>query len=406
MTTLLTEKTVKVVKSTVPVLAIHGEAITKRFYQMLFEAHPELLNMFNQTHQKEGKQPQALANSIYAAAQHIDQLEAILPVVKKIAHKHRSLNVFPEHYPIVGNYLLLAIKEVLGDAATNEILDAWGEAYQVIADVFIGVEKEMYQEAENKHGGWAGFRSFVVTKKVVESDVITSFYLEPADQGELPDFHAGQYVSVKCKRHGDPFVHLRQYSLSALPNQKEFRISVKREDAKQDKPEGVVSSFLHHSVKEGDILELTSPAGNFTLEASSNKSIVLLSGGVGQTPFIGMLHQLASEESINDITYIHAAINGKHHAFKEEVAELTQRNEHIKAYYCYEQPNEGDAGLYQFKGLLNQSILKEIIQNPINKDYYLCGPVPFMKAVKKALVDMNVADENIHVEFFGPTMSV
>ena len=89
---------------------------------------------------------------------YIDNLEVILPVVKQIAHKHRSLGIKPEHYPIVGKHLLLAIKDVLGDAATDEIIDAWAEAYGVIADAFISVEAEMYDEAANQQGGWDGFR--------------------------------------------------------------------------------------------------------------------------------------------------------------------------------------------------------------------------------------------------------
>src|SRR5690606_5710012 len=125
--------TIAIIKSTVPVLETHGQAVTKRFYQRLFEAHPELLNIFNHANQRQGRQQAALANSVYAAAANIENLSAILPVVRQIGHKHRSLGVKPEHYPIVGENLLAAMKDVLGDAATPEILDAWAEAYGVIA---------------------------------------------------------------------------------------------------------------------------------------------------------------------------------------------------------------------------------------------------------------------------------
>lgn len=128
-TTGLDEQTREIIKATVPVLKEHGEKITKRFYQMMFENHPELKNIFNQTNQREGKQPRALANTVYAVALHIDNLEAILPNVVSIVHKHKSLNIKPEHYPIVGEHLLLAIKDVLGDAATDDIIDAWAKAY-------------------------------------------------------------------------------------------------------------------------------------------------------------------------------------------------------------------------------------------------------------------------------------
>src|SRR5690554_1065295 len=132
-TSMLDKKTIETVKSTVPVLEEHGTAITSQFYQLLFRNHPELKNIFNQSNQRQGRQPQALANAVYAAALHIENLEAILPVVKQIGHKHRSLNIRPEHYPIVGENLLKAMKLVLGDAATDDIIDAWAKAYGVIA---------------------------------------------------------------------------------------------------------------------------------------------------------------------------------------------------------------------------------------------------------------------------------
>src|SRR5690625_2618839 len=187
-TNLLDQKTRDIVKSTVPILEEHGTAITKSFYRQMFNDHPELKNIFNQTNQRKGDQPKALANTVYAAASHIDNLEAILPVVKQIGEKHRSLNIKPEHYPIVGKYLLRGIKDVLGDAATDDIMNAWERAYGAIADVFISVESAMYKEVKNAPGGWVDFRNFRVVKKVVESDVITSFYLAPADGGVFPPY--------------------------------------------------------------------------------------------------------------------------------------------------------------------------------------------------------------------------
>jgi len=178
---------IEVIKSTVPVLEEYGEKITTRFYQQMFEAHPELLNIFNHANQKQGKQQRALASTVYAAAQYIDNLEAIIPVVTQIAHKHRSLGIKPEHYPIVGTHLLGAIKDVLGDAATDEIIDAWGQAYGVISDAFISIEAEMYDQAQSQQGGWDGFKNFIVDRKVKESELITSFYLKARD-GKLAKF--------------------------------------------------------------------------------------------------------------------------------------------------------------------------------------------------------------------------
>ena len=137
---MLNQKTIETIKSTVPVLKEHGLEITKTFYKTMFTNNPEVKELFNMDRQESGEQPEALAMTILAA----DNLEAILPAVKKIGSSHVNSSVRAEHYPIVGKNLLLAIKEVLGDAATEEVLNAWGEAYEVIAKVFIDVEKDIY----------------------------------------------------------------------------------------------------------------------------------------------------------------------------------------------------------------------------------------------------------------------
>ena len=141
---MLNQNTIDIIKSTVPVLREHGVEITTAFYKRMFENNPEVKAMFNMDKQESGEQPKALAMAVLAAAQNIDNLEAILPAVQKMCKAHVNANVKPEHYPIVGENLLAAIKEVLKDAATEEVLNAWAEAYEVIAKVFIQIEKDMY----------------------------------------------------------------------------------------------------------------------------------------------------------------------------------------------------------------------------------------------------------------------
>ncbi|WP_025025901.1 NO-inducible flavohemoprotein [Caldalkalibacillus mannanilyticus] len=403
---MLSAQTIKVIKSTVPVLEVHGQAITKRFYEMMFSNHPELLNIFNHAHQKQGRQQTALANSVYAAAKHIDELEKILPVVKQIGHKHRSLGVKAEHYPIVGEHLLMAIKDVLGDAATEEIIQAWAEAYGVIAQVFIDVEKEMYEETEHQEGGWAEFRTFFVDKKVQESKVITSFYLKPRDGQMVSSFLPGQYISVKIKDSNDEYTHIRQYSLSDSPGKSHYRISVKREQGK-DLPDGKVSNYLHDQINEGDTLEISAPAGDFTLDMSSRLPVVLISGGVGITPMMSMLQTLVESQSEREVTFIHAAINGDYHAMRDDVENLAVDHKNVKSFFCYEAPTEKDRvdGKFDKEGYIDLAWLKEIL--PSNEaDFYFCGPLPFMKAIRQALLDWNVPQENIHFEFFGPAVDL
>ncbi|MEC2073432.1 NO-inducible flavohemoprotein [Alkalihalophilus marmarensis] len=400
---MLSKETISIIKSTVPVLEVHGTKITTRFYQMLFERHPELLNIFNHANQKQGRQQTALANSVYAAALHIDRLEEIIPVVKQIGHKHRSLGVKAEHYPIVGETLLDAMVDVLGDAATDEILAAWGEAYGVIADAFIGVEKEMYEEAENQDGGWADFREFVVAKKVVESDVITSFYLQPYDGGQIAEFKAGQYVTIKVKPEDSEYTHLRQYSLSDASGKDYYRISVKHEN------DGVVSSYLHEKVIEGDKVELTAPAGDFVLNTDSDKPVVLIGGGVGVTPMMSMLNTLVEVQPEREVIFIHAAENGAVQAFGKHVEELASANYQVKNYTVYANPTTADVelGAFDLKGLIELKWLKCAVNDvAAEADFYFCGPVPFMRVMKQYLAEMGVSDERVHYEFFGPAASL
>jgi nitric oxide dioxygenase len=403
----LNTKTIDIIKSTVPVLEVHGTAITQRFYHLLFTSHPELLNVFNHANQKQGRQQAALANAVYAAAVHIEKLGAILPVVKQIAHKHRSLGIKPEHYPIVGQNLLAAIKDVLQDAATDEILQAWAEAYGVIADAFIGVEAELYQKAEQQAGGWKDFREFRIVRKEQESQVITSFYLVPQDGGSLASFDPGQYVSVKMQIPGDENTHIRQYSLSDRPGMPYYRISVKREDGIQDNPDGKVSVFLHEQIQEGDRVWLSAPAGDFRLNAGTDRPLVLISGGVGLTPLVSMLNTVVEADPARPVTFIHSAKDGDVHAMKEHLLKLDQVNPQLSVYFCYEKPTSADReeGNYHKEGYIDLPWLQSVVQDA-DADFYFCGPVPFMKAVYKALKEWNVPAGNIHYEFFGPAGSL
>ncbi|PEJ56625.1 NO-inducible flavohemoprotein [Bacillus sp. AFS002410] len=403
---MLSQKTIDIIKSTVPVLEVSGTEITSVFYKNLFTNHPELLNVFNHTNQQKGRQQTALANTVLAAAQNIDKLETIIPVVKQIAQKHRSLLVKAEHYPIVGQHLLGAIKEVLGDAATEEILGAWGEAYGIIAQVFIDIEKEMYNEAATQEGGWSEFKEFTVINKVEESDVITSFYLKPKDGSSVPTFLSGQYITVRSQIPGEEYLSNRQYSLSDSPGKEYFRISVKRE-AEENQPLGKFSNYLHNQVNVGDSLELTAPAGDFTINTENASDVVFLSGGVGITPLISMAKSIATSQPNRQVSFISASRNGKLQAFENELNELKKQLANYNLTFVYENPSEEDLKNNNFKkqGYIDTEWLKNNMKSN-NADYYVCGPVPFLKSIITSLKELGIKDTQIHYEFFGPSMSL
>lgn len=397
---MLSTQDIETIKSTVPVLEVHGNDITRHFYKLMFEHHPELLNIFNHANQHKGKQQAALAGMVYAAAKHIDQLESVLPAVKEVAQKHRSLGIKPEHYPIVGKYLLIAIKDVLGDAATEDIMEAWKNAYQIIADTFIQIEAGMYEDAEKQPGGWEGFRPFTVANIVDESEVIRSFYLKPEDGLPLSQFIPGQYISVKVDIPGEQYTQIRQYSLSDAPGLPYYRISVKREHAQGDLPAGKISNYLHTQLQEGSTLWLSAPAGEFKLELNDHRPLVLIGGGIGITPLISMLHSELSQPAKREIKFVHAARNGQVHAMGSHIRDLERTEDRLTAHFCYSQPlPEDDA--HDKTGRIDQAWLADIVSTT-DAHFYFCGPSLFMKDLRSMLLDWGVQEQDLHYEFFGP----
>jgi nitric oxide dioxygenase len=143
----ISQKTIDIVKSTAPILKQHGQQITTRMYEIMFHNYPYVKAQFDLSAQANGTQPAKLATAVYSYATHIDDLEALKAMVEKIAHRHVKTQVLPEQYPIVGECLLQAIQDVLGNAATKEVITAWTEAYQRLAEVFIDREQQIYQTA-------------------------------------------------------------------------------------------------------------------------------------------------------------------------------------------------------------------------------------------------------------------
>ena len=390
---MLSEETRTIIKSTAPVLEDHGVTITTRFYQRLFEEHPELLNIFNHANQAQGRQQTALAKTVYAAAIHIDNLAEIMPAVIQIGHKHVSLGVKAEHYPIVGAHLLLAMKEVLGDAATDEIIQAWSDAYGVIADAFISVEKSMYQKTAAQENGWIYFKDFTVARKVKESEVITSFYLKPADGSNVPQYTPGQYISVRVLIPGEKYTMIRQYSLSQASKPDEFRISVKRE-ADND-PNGVVSNYLHKSIEAGGQLEASAPAGVFVLDETKKSPVAFISGGVGITPMMSMFESVAVSSPERKTTFLHGARNRSQHAFDEDIRRYAEGMQDVTYKTVYSDEPEG---------FITRTLLEETVDP--SGEAYVCGPVPFMVSMIRELRNIGMPEGHIHYEFFGPAMDM
>ncbi|WP_213308978.1 NO-inducible flavohemoprotein [Paraburkholderia sacchari] len=400
---MLSQKTKHIVKATAPVLADHGYDIIKHFYKRLFEAHPELKNVFNMAHQEQGQQKQALARAVYAYAENIEDPSSLAAVLKNIANKHASLGVRPEHYPIVGENLLAAIKDVLGAAATDEIISAWAQAYGNLADVLMGLESELYEHSSGQLGGWTGWRTFVVREKRPESSVITSFILEPADGQPVVNFEPGQYVSVAVAVPALGLQQIRQYSLSDMPNGHSYRISVKRESGGSHPP-GYVSCLLHDHVNVGDEIKLAAPYGSFHIDVNAKTPIVLISGGVGLTPMISMLKR-AIQDPQRRVVFVHGARNSSVYAMRDRLREAARTYANFSLIVFYDDPLPQDAAGRDFDhaGLVDVKTIKDAILLP-DADYYICGPIPFMRMQHDALKELGVREARLHYEVFGPDL--
>jgi nitric oxide dioxygenase len=394
---MLSEAARPYIDASVPVLREHGLAITTYFYNSMFAAHPELKNIFNMSNQANGVQQQSLAAAVFTYAANYRTPDALTPVVERIVHKHASLGIKAEHYPIVGQHLLEAIKAILGDAATPELLAAWDEAYGVLANILIDAEKKLYAQA----GVAAGELQTLVVKEVrKESDNVTSFYLQTPD-GKSPGlFHPGQYISVAITQNG--MRQLRQYSLSDAPEQPWWRISVKRENENQ--PSGLLSNWLHDNVKAGDTIQTSAAFGDFKPGIDGSAPIVLLSAGVGITPMVSVLNTLAERNPNRRVLFAHAARHGRHHPLRSDIRVARSKLKALTEVQFYETPDANDqAGVdYQHQGRMSLDWLN--LEQVSDANIYLCGPTPFMQQQWKDLIAAGVAPSRIHREVFGPDL--
>ncbi len=385
---MLSNSTIDIVKSTAPLIAETGPKLTAHFYDRMFSHHPELKDIFNLTHQDSGSQREALFNAIHGYAANIDNIEVLLPVVEKIAQKHTSFNITAEQYQIVGSHLLATIDELFSPG--QEVLDAWAEAYGLLAQVFIDREEAIYQETENQKGGWRGTREFKLVSKLQESDVITSFTFEPVDGEAVVDYKPGQYLAIYLSAEQFDNQEIRQYSLSDAPNGKSYRISVKKE------PLGVVSKYLHDVLSVGDVVKLAPPSGDFYFNSEETSPIALISGGVGITPMMAMLESVKASHQA-PIHWLHATDNAQRHGFKQHLKTLEETHALVTSHTWYREGKEGNV----HSGLMDLSKIESSIDWQ-ETQFYLCGPVVFMQSIAKQLLNLGSKENQIHYECFGP----
>lgn len=249
----------------------------------------------------------------------------------------------------------------------------------------------------------ARWRPFKVTRIVDESRTIRSFHLRPADGAGLVPHIAGQHLPIRVTLPGDDTPVIRTYTLSVAPSDAVYRISVKRD--------GTVSRHLHASVTVGDVIEARDPAGGFTIDAGGRRPAVLLAGGVGITPLLAMLRHVVYEglrtRRVRPTVLVQAARSREDRAFARELADLVgQAQGAVRLVRVLSEPDDAVAGLdYDVAGRIDMALLARIL--PFGDyDVFLCGPPAFTQGLHDGLRGLNVADDRIHAEAFGPSALV
>ncbi|KOU00632.1 hemin transporter [Streptomyces sp. NRRL F-5755] len=404
---MLSTTSAETVRATLPAVGSAIGEITPLFYDKMFAAHPELLrDLFNRGNQANGSQRQALAGSIATFATYLVEHPDERPdaMLERIAHKHASLGVRADQYPIVREHLFAAIAEVLGDAVTEEVAAAWDEVYWLMANALIALEERLYAAAGTPGGDvWREYR---VTGRLQETDDVATFVVQPVDGGPLPASRPGQYVSVQVELP-DGARQIRQYSLSGRPDAG-LQFSVKRVTGDAaGSPAGEVSNYLHDHVQGGEVLRVSAPFGDVVLD-EGDRPLLFASAGIGCTPMIGMLSRLAADGSARRVVSVHADRSPYTHAFRAELRQLTEKLDNATAEVWYEQPEDGGAGegageaITFHEGLIDLSR----VEIPAGTIAYLCGPVPFMKAARAQLLEAGVPAADIHYEVFGPDLGL
>ncbi len=252
---------------------------------------------------------------------------------------------------------------------------------------------------------WNGWRKFCVAKKVMECDDICSFHLVPHDKKALPDFLPGQYLTFNLDIPGQAKPVVRCYSLSDCPRPETYRVTIKRIPPRdKDAPPGLASTFFHEQVKEGDILDVKAPSGQFYLDPAGTGGVVLIGGGIGVTPVLAMLNTLIAQGSRREIWFFHGIRNRAEHVMKQHLEAIAREHPNVHLQVCASKPDP-DYQLgrdYQHEARVSVDLFQKVLPSN-NYDYYLCGPGPMMQSVTEGLKEWGVPDKHIHYETFGPS---
>ncbi|HAA32248.1 MAG TPA: oxidoreductase [Cyanobacteria bacterium UBA8553] len=276
-------------------------------------------------------------------------------------------------------------------------------------------DKRAIQNLDNSQSNQLSFdsntginwRKFVVIRKIKESEEITSFYLKPEDNREISNFQPGQFLTIKLDIPGQNKPVIRTYSLSDYPEPCDYyRLSIKREPKPErlDVLPGIASNFMHDRIQEGSIILAKPPNGKFVLDVYKSTPAVLISNGVGITPMISMAKAASRLNPNRTIWFLHGARDGRFHAFRDEIMEISQQNSNLNVHYRYSRPRPEDKGYYHSFGYIDVALIKELVGQ--EAEFFMCGSPPFMQSLITGLKEWGVPDSRVFFESFGKPMKV
>jgi len=315
----------------------------------------------------------------------------------------------------IGSIVTMASGIALGAAKAKENAAYRTALYSVLAGVGCGAifgllyadKTQPSTEAQpstpvqpDEHTNWKDWRNFVVVRKVKESEEITSFYLQPEDQGVIPNYQPGQFLTIKLDIPGQIKPIIRTYSLSDYAEPcTYYRLSIKRElpPAGSDFMPGLASNFMHDHIQEGSVIPAKPPTGRFVLDIQKSLPAVLISNGVGITPMISMA-KAAIRNPDRSIWFVHGAKNGQFHAFRDEVTVIAQQHPNLNIHFAYSRPQTEDTGYYHSTGYVDANLIQSLVQRPA--EYFLCGSPAFMQSLREGLQAAGVSESQIFFESF------
>ena len=269
----------------------------------------------------------------------------------------------------------------------------------------VDTARTRHTQADEERQSWQGHRKFVVTKIEREALDIVSLNLKPHDERRLPGFRPGQHLTFKFNIPGERKMVNRCYSLSDGPLPEHYRITVKRVPPPSGKeaPPGRSSNYINDVIKEGDILDVKAPKGDFFLDLSQRTPVVLVGGGIGITPFISMLAALSAQGFQREVWLFYGVRTSADYVFKSYLEQLAKKHNSFRLHVVYSgiDPADLPAGDNYHHGHVSLELLRQVLPSN-NFTFYVCGPPAMMNSLVPALLDWGVARSRIHFEAFGP----